>query len=69
MIWADDTEWVHGLQFVTNYRKVSPHYGGEEGTPTILRSDDGILVAFSSKWKQHPKYKQDLFQHIQVSPN
>lgn len=65
MVWAD-SDWVCAIQFVTNYRRVSPHYGGEGGAPTLLRSDDGILVAISGKWRQHPIWERDMFRQIQV---
>ncbi|KAF8593862.1 hypothetical protein BDV93DRAFT_193602 [Ceratobasidium sp. AG-I] len=64
-VWAD-AEWIFAVQFVTNYRRVSPHYGGEEGIPTILRSEDGVLVALSSTWGKHPKWEVDMIQQIQT---
>lgn len=65
MIWADSS-WIYAIQFVTNYHRVSPHYGGHYGTPTILRSEDGVLVAFSGKSITHPGWKTDLIRQIQV---
>ncbi|CAE6416079.1 unnamed protein product [Rhizoctonia solani] len=53
LIWGDD--WIRGLQFVTNFGRCSPHFGGGgtvEHTPTIARSKGGILVGALTMIKQ-----------------
>lgn len=50
MMWAGSS-WVYALQFTTSDGRISPHYGGEEGTPTIMSAEDGILVGISGSRK------------------
>ncbi|CAE6516488.1 unnamed protein product [Rhizoctonia solani] len=53
LIWGDD--WIRGLQFVTNFGRCSPHFGGGgtvEHTPTIARSKGGVLVGTFTVIKQ-----------------
>lgn len=55
------------MQFITNYRRVSPHYGGDGGTPTILHSEDGVFVGCSGRLNKDPKGEEEIFSQIQVS--
>ncbi|KAL5631982.1 hypothetical protein ACGC1H_000118 [Rhizoctonia solani] len=53
LIWGDD--WIRGLQFVTNFGRCSPHFGGGgtiEHTPIIARSKGGVLVSALTVIKQ-----------------
>lgn len=59
MVWAD-VSYVYGLQFTTNNGRMSPHYGGTAGTPIIMSSEDGVLVAFSGL------IVSNLFYRLQV---
>lgn len=60
IVWAN-AAWVYGLEFTTSDGRVSPHFGGEAGTPTVVSSEDGILVAFSVL------ITSNLFHRMQVS--
>ncbi|KAG9101284.1 Zymogen granule membrane protein 16 [Ceratobasidium sp. UAMH 11750] len=40
---------VRAVQFVTTGGRLSLHYGGIEGTPTILSCEGGVLAGFSGK--------------------
>ncbi|KAG9082058.1 hypothetical protein FS749_007144 [Ceratobasidium sp. UAMH 11750] len=66
LVWTDQ-ETTCGIQFVTNKGRISPHYGGDEGTPSVLNCDGGSLAAFSGKVKQHSYWKKDMIYRIQVS--
>lgn len=52
MVWGD-VKWVYALQFITSNGRISPHYGGDDGTPTIMSGEDGVLVAFSGSRKSN----------------
>ncbi|KAG8755477.1 hypothetical protein FRC11_005993 [Ceratobasidium sp. 423] len=61
LIWGGD--WIHGLQFITNLGRCSPHFGGSGPTPTLVRSKGGVLVGALSLMKRH-EYGR-LFHKIQ----
>ncbi|KAG8713594.1 hypothetical protein FRC08_013060 [Ceratobasidium sp. 394] len=65
LVWTDQ-ETTCGIQFVTNKGRISPHYGGDEGTPSVLNCDGGSLAAFSGKVKQHSYWKKDMIYRIQT---
>ncbi|CUA68618.1 hypothetical protein RSOLAG22IIIB_07994 [Rhizoctonia solani] len=50
-IWKHD--WIDGLQFITNFGRCSPHFGGLWGVPTVARSKGGVLVGIISLIQQH----------------
>lgn len=60
MVWAD-ADWVYALQFMTSGGRISSHYGGIGGKPTIMSSEDGVLVGFSGS------IKSSMMHQIQVS--
>jgi hypothetical protein len=62
-----DSEWVYGIQFVTNEGRVSRHYGGTGGTPTVLKSKNGALVGLFSMTRVHPPSNKLRLSRIQVS--
>ncbi|KAG8753705.1 hypothetical protein FRC11_007176, partial [Ceratobasidium sp. 423] len=49
-IWRGD--WIHGIQFVTNFGRCSLQFGGGWGTPTVARSKGGVLVGAASLIKE-----------------
>lgn len=67
-MWSN-REWVCGIQFRTNTGRISPHYGGAEGTPAVARYKGGVLTAFSSLVRRHHHLGSDLVHRIQVSEN
>jgi hypothetical protein len=70
VVWSSPSqEAITGIQFVTNMGRVSPHYGGSSGTPTVLYSDDGALVAFSGRLTMHTQCKEYMISQLQVSPS
>ncbi|KAG8738561.1 hypothetical protein FRC10_006686 [Ceratobasidium sp. 414] len=46
IVW-NDANGVCAVQFVTTQGKISPHYGGNKGTPIILSSGGGVLAEFA----------------------
>ncbi|KAF8602190.1 hypothetical protein BDV93DRAFT_217366 [Ceratobasidium sp. AG-I] len=46
MVWFT-SDWLSALQFTTSDGRVSAHYGGSQGTPTIMTAKDGVLVGFT----------------------
>ncbi|KDN36069.1 hypothetical protein RSAG8_11091, partial [Rhizoctonia solani AG-8 WAC10335] len=50
-VWKHD--WIDGVQFVTNFGRCSPHFGGLWGTPTVWRNKGGVLAGIISLIKQH----------------
>ncbi|KDN36056.1 hypothetical protein RSAG8_11078, partial [Rhizoctonia solani AG-8 WAC10335] len=62
LIWESD--WVHGLQFMTNFGRCSPDMGGSWNKPTVARSiKGGVLVGIVSVIKPHEPGR--LFRDIQ----
>ncbi|KAG9121666.1 hypothetical protein FRC07_002298 [Ceratobasidium sp. 392] len=45
MVW-DNTVGVCAVQFITTNGRLSPHFGGSNGTPKILSSEAGVLAGF-----------------------
>ncbi|KAB5592846.1 hypothetical protein CTheo_3706 [Ceratobasidium theobromae] len=66
LIWIE-TEWVMGLQFITNLGRCSPCYGSGKGRPTVAKSRGGILTGFSSLIQKHPQwndmYSRGIWRH------
>ncbi|KAG9088128.1 hypothetical protein FRC06_002222, partial [Ceratobasidium sp. 370] len=48
VVWKNH-EATCAIQFVTNLGRISPHYGGSEGRPSVLDCEDSALVAFSGQ--------------------
>ncbi|KAG8743392.1 hypothetical protein FRC10_012118 [Ceratobasidium sp. 414] len=65
VVWTDQ-ETTCGIQFVTNKGRISPHYGGNGGAPSILNCEGGALAAFSGKVKRHSYWKKDMIYRIQT---
>ncbi|KAG8777533.1 hypothetical protein FRC12_000320 [Ceratobasidium sp. 428] len=66
VVWTDE-ETTCGIQFVTNKGKISPHYGGDGGTPSVLNCDGGALAAFAGKVKKNMVYRvQTIWRHDMV---
>ncbi|KAG8700323.1 hypothetical protein FRC08_004767 [Ceratobasidium sp. 394] len=62
VVWEND-EATCAIQFITNMGRISPHYGGSEGRPSILDCEDGALVAFSGQ-SSHIVYRvQTIWRH------
>ncbi|KAB5589822.1 hypothetical protein CTheo_6746 [Ceratobasidium theobromae] len=59
--------WVYSIQFITTRGRVSRHYGGSQGQPTVLRSKGGALVGLRSTTCEHPKFGGDRLTGIQAS--
>ncbi|CAE6475132.1 unnamed protein product [Rhizoctonia solani] len=49
-------EWLHAIQFITNKGRCSAIYGWFQGTPTVSRSEGGVLAGFSMRTKKHPQH-------------
>ncbi|KAG8735792.1 Protein MICROTUBULE BINDING PROTEIN 2C [Ceratobasidium sp. 428] len=59
LVWREPSlEAMSGIQFITSLGRVSPHYGGHGGIPTVLRSTDGCLVAFCGRSINHSEAKE-----------
>ncbi|KAJ1305820.1 hypothetical protein OPQ81_010547 [Rhizoctonia solani] len=56
MITFTNGEWLRAIQFITNKGRCSGIYGWVEGTPTISRSEGGVLSGFLMRTKQHPQH-------------
>ncbi|KEP46788.1 jacalin-like lectin domain protein [Rhizoctonia solani 123E] len=54
MLTCVDDEWLRAIQFITNKGRCSAIYGNLEGTPTISRSEGGVLAGFTISIKLHP---------------
>jgi hypothetical protein len=68
VVWSTTTqEAISGIQFVTNMGRVSPHYGGYGGKPTVFNNDGGALVAFSGRLTMHTQQKEYMVSQLQAS--
>ncbi|KAG8743839.1 hypothetical protein FRC10_011306 [Ceratobasidium sp. 414] len=68
IVWNDPgQEGISGIQFTTNLGRVSPHYGGHGGTPTVQSSKDGCLVTFSGRFVNHSDLRVKMIAQIQAS--
>ncbi|KAG8724806.1 hypothetical protein FRC09_013992, partial [Ceratobasidium sp. 395] len=56
VVWTNE-ETTCGIQFVTNQGRISPHYGGDGGMPSVLYCDGGALAAFAGKVKKNMVYR------------
>ncbi|KAG8713592.1 hypothetical protein FRC08_013058 [Ceratobasidium sp. 394] len=67
VVWNDPgQEAISGVQFITNLGRVSPHYGGHGGTPAVLSSKDGCLVAFCGRLVNHSQVKVNMISQVQA---
>ncbi|KAG9090240.1 hypothetical protein FRC07_012153, partial [Ceratobasidium sp. 392] len=64
LVW-ENHQATCGIQFMTSTGRISPHYGGDRGTPSILSSEDGVLVAFSGKLTMDSYCKYDVIYRLQ----
>ncbi|CAE6471176.1 unnamed protein product [Rhizoctonia solani] len=56
MLTCVDNEWLRAIQFITSKGRCSAIYGKLEGTPTISKSEGGVLAGFSISTKKHPQW-------------
>jgi hypothetical protein len=64
VVWNNE-ESVCAVQFVTTRGRISPHYGGNGGTPAILSGEGGVLVSFSGKLRRSDG--KDFVRRLQVN--
>ncbi|KAG9081566.1 hypothetical protein FS749_007570 [Ceratobasidium sp. UAMH 11750] len=69
---AWSTEGLCALQFMTSKGRMSQHYGGNGGKPTLLSSKGGALVAFSGDLGDTDDYGihgiQTIWRHDLIPP-
>ncbi|QRV82451.1 Fungal Zn(2)-Cys(6) binuclear cluster domain [Ceratobasidium sp. AG-Ba] len=63
--WLDDQR-IYGLQFNTSKGRVSHHFGGSDGRPTILTSYGGALVDLPVETEYNEQYGIDLLRNIKT---
>ncbi|CAE6397793.1 unnamed protein product, partial [Rhizoctonia solani] len=56
MLTCVDNEYLRAIQFITSKGRCSAIYGKLEGTPTISKSEGGVLAGFSISTKKHPEW-------------
>ncbi|KAF8602191.1 hypothetical protein BDV93DRAFT_217373 [Ceratobasidium sp. AG-I] len=71
VVWSS-SKWVFAIQFITSNGRVSPHYGGDSGIPSIMTAEDGVLVAFSGTIRSNSfEQIQTVWRHdaLKASPS